>query len=102
MLCFVLINSVLLNILCVWIKERASSFSTEQLLRFLTSLCLWFTDAPYGQLPYVIYNGKKYGQSVALASFFAREFGELSFLWFCCFCCLFVCLIQLIFEVTVL
>ena len=48
-------------------------------------LYLWFTDAPYEQLPYVVYNGKKYGQSVALASFFAREFGELSFCLFNCF-----------------
>lgn len=32
-------------------------------------------NTPYGQLPYVEYKGKKYGQSVALASFFAREFG---------------------------
>ncbi|KAL8583463.1 hypothetical protein ACOMHN_044821 [Nucella lapillus] len=32
-------------------------------------------NTPYGQLPYVVYNGKKYGQSVALANFFAREYG---------------------------
>nr|KAG5697495.1 hypothetical protein BaRGS_029386 [Batillaria attramentaria] len=32
-------------------------------------------DTPYGQLPYIIYKGKKYAQSVAIANFFAREFG---------------------------
>ncbi|XP_076469089.1 glutathione S-transferase-like [Babylonia areolata] len=32
-------------------------------------------NSPYGQLPYVEYNGKKYGQSVALAAYFAREYG---------------------------
>jgi len=32
-------------------------------------------NSPYGQLPYAIYNGRKYGQSIALACFFAREFG---------------------------
>lgn len=31
-------------------------------------------NSPYGQLPYVVYKGKIYGQSVALANFFAREF----------------------------
>ncbi|KAK7102173.1 hypothetical protein V1264_020435 [Littorina saxatilis] len=32
-------------------------------------------NTPYGQLPYIVYNGKKYGQSLALANFVAREFG---------------------------
>ncbi|PVD25264.1 hypothetical protein C0Q70_15762 [Pomacea canaliculata] len=33
------------------------------------------SKAPYGQLPYAVYNGKPYGQTVALANFFARKFG---------------------------
>nr|KAG5686441.1 hypothetical protein BaRGS_009091 [Batillaria attramentaria] len=32
-------------------------------------------DAPFGQAPFLEYNGKKYGQSVAIAAFIAREFG---------------------------
>ncbi|KAL8596712.1 hypothetical protein ACOMHN_045637 [Nucella lapillus] len=32
-------------------------------------------DTPYGQLPYVIYNGKKHGQSIPMASFFAKKYG---------------------------
>lgn len=32
-------------------------------------------DTPFCQLPYIEYNGKRYGQSVALATFFARELG---------------------------
>lgn len=32
-------------------------------------------NTPYGQLPYAEINGKKYGQSVALAAYFAREYG---------------------------
>jgi len=35
------------------------------------------SDAPFGQAPYVEYKGKKYGQSHAIASFFAEEFGLL-------------------------
>ncbi|PVD21607.1 hypothetical protein C0Q70_17406 [Pomacea canaliculata] len=31
--------------------------------------------APFGQAPFVEYNGKKYGQSIAIAKFFARENG---------------------------
>lgn len=33
-------------------------------------------EAPFGQGPYLEYNGKKYGQSIAIASFLAREFGK--------------------------
>nr|KAG5712475.1 hypothetical protein BaRGS_011449 [Batillaria attramentaria] len=32
-------------------------------------------DAPFGQAPYLEVNGKKYGQSVAIASYLARELG---------------------------
>nr|KAG5712476.1 hypothetical protein BaRGS_011450 [Batillaria attramentaria] len=32
-------------------------------------------DAPFGQAPYMEVNGKKYGQSVAMAAYLAREFG---------------------------
>ena len=32
-------------------------------------------DTPYGQLPYLVYNGKTYGQSDAIAAFFAKQFG---------------------------
>nr|KAG5699307.1 hypothetical protein BaRGS_004244 [Batillaria attramentaria] len=32
-------------------------------------------NAPYGQLPYMEYKGKIYGQSIAMANFFSREFG---------------------------
>ncbi|PVD21600.1 hypothetical protein C0Q70_17399 [Pomacea canaliculata] len=32
-------------------------------------------EAPFGQVPYVEYKGKKYGQSVAIATFFAQENG---------------------------
>ncbi|KAK7094788.1 glutathione S-transferase 1-like [Littorina saxatilis] len=31
--------------------------------------------APFGQMPYVEYKGKKYGQSKAISAFFANEFG---------------------------
>lgn len=31
--------------------------------------------APFGKLPYIIYKGKKWGQSIALASYFAKKFG---------------------------
>lgn len=30
---------------------------------------------PYGQVPYVIYQGKKRGQSIAMGTYFARKFG---------------------------
>ncbi|XP_076448336.1 glutathione S-transferase 3-like [Babylonia areolata] len=30
---------------------------------------------PYGQLPYIIYKGKKYAQSIPMASYFAKRFG---------------------------
>ncbi|KAK7102217.1 probable glutathione S-transferase 7 isoform X2 [Littorina saxatilis] len=33
------------------------------------------SESPYGQLPWVEYQGKLYGQSNAIAAFFAREFG---------------------------
>ena len=36
------------------------------------------TEAPYGQVPYMIYKGKKYGQSIAIASFFARKLGKFT------------------------
>ncbi|PVD21608.1 hypothetical protein C0Q70_17407 [Pomacea canaliculata] len=32
-------------------------------------------EAPFGQAPFIEYNGKKYGQSVAIANFFSRENG---------------------------
>ncbi|PVD21610.1 hypothetical protein C0Q70_17409 [Pomacea canaliculata] len=32
-------------------------------------------EAPFGQSPFIDYNGKKYAQSVAIANFFARENG---------------------------
>lgn len=32
-------------------------------------------EAPFGQAPFLEYKGKKYGQSVAIATFLAREFG---------------------------
>jgi len=32
-------------------------------------------EAPFGQGPYLVYNGKKIGQSAAMACFLAREFG---------------------------
>ncbi|XP_076447565.1 glutathione S-transferase 3-like isoform X2 [Babylonia areolata] len=32
-------------------------------------------ETPYGQLPYVIYQGRKHGQSKAIAAYFARKFG---------------------------
>lgn len=32
-------------------------------------------ETPYGQLPYMVYKGKKYGQSNAIAAFLAREYG---------------------------
>ena len=34
--------------------------------------------APYGQVPYIVYKGKKYGQSIAIASFFARKLGKFT------------------------
>nr|KAG5706021.1 hypothetical protein BaRGS_028130 [Batillaria attramentaria] len=30
---------------------------------------------PYGQLPVLVYNGKAYGQNMAIAAFLAKEFG---------------------------
>ncbi|KAK7505092.1 hypothetical protein BaRGS_00003662 [Batillaria attramentaria] len=33
-------------------------------------------DAPFGQAPYLEVNGKKYGQSVAIASYLARELAD--------------------------
>ena len=53
--------------------------------RVITSECwpfpqitqFWlFSEAPFGQAPFLEYNGKKYGQSSAIAAFFANEFGE--------------------------
>jgi len=41
----------------------------------------WFNDpeakkaTPYGQVPYMFYKGKRYGQSKAIATFFAKKFG---------------------------
>ncbi|KAK7102161.1 glutathione S-transferase-like [Littorina saxatilis] len=32
-------------------------------------------NSPYGQVPYLVYKGKTYGQSNAIANFLAREFG---------------------------
>ena len=37
------------------------------------------TEAPYGQVPYIVYKGKKYGQSIAIATFIARKLGKLTF-----------------------
>lgn len=34
-------------------------------------------ETPYGQIPYVIYKGKKYGQSIPITSFFAKKLGFL-------------------------
>jgi glutathione S-transferase len=34
------------------------------------------SEAPYGQLPYLEYKGKTYAQSLAIAAFLAKEFGE--------------------------
>jgi hypothetical protein len=44
------------------------------------------SDAPYGQLPYIVYNGKKYAQALAIGSFLARKFGtcKLNPLYFVC------------------
>ena len=36
------------------------------------------TATPYGQVPYLIYKGKKYGQSIAIGSFFGRKLGEFA------------------------
>nr|KAG5697490.1 hypothetical protein BaRGS_029381 [Batillaria attramentaria] len=33
------------------------------------------SSTPYGSLPYIVYNGKTYGQSGPIASFLAKEFG---------------------------
>ncbi|KAK7102216.1 glutathione S-transferase-like isoform X1 [Littorina saxatilis] len=32
-------------------------------------------ETPYGQVPYIVYKGRKYGQSVAIGQFFARKLG---------------------------
>ncbi|XP_076447570.1 glutathione S-transferase 3-like [Babylonia areolata] len=32
-------------------------------------------ETPYGQIPYVVYKGKKHGQSVAIATYLAKKFG---------------------------
>jgi len=33
------------------------------------------SSTPYGQLPYMIYKGKTYGQSMAIANYLAKKFG---------------------------
>ncbi|PVD25262.1 hypothetical protein C0Q70_15760 [Pomacea canaliculata] len=51
-------------------------------------------DAPFGSLPYIEYQGKRYGQSIAIATFIAKQLGfygktnldalridEISWLW---------------------
>nr|KAG5701497.1 hypothetical protein BaRGS_000893 [Batillaria attramentaria] len=43
-------------------------FTSEEWLKYKP-------DSPFGQAPYLIYHGTKAGQSVAIASFLAREFG---------------------------
>ena len=49
-------------------------------LKDTASLLLWMllvlcAETPYGQLPYMVYKGKVYGQSNAIAAFFAKQFG---------------------------
>ncbi|XP_035827245.1 probable glutathione S-transferase 5 [Aplysia californica] len=54
-------------------------------LNKLNSCCylvymIYFYDtavAPFGQVPYLEAAGKRYGQSVAIATYLAREFGKL-------------------------
>lgn len=48
---------------------------------YISQLRLAFavTAAPYGQVPYMIYKGKKYGQSIPIATFIARKLGKLKF-----------------------
>lgn len=49
-------------------------------LKGTASVLLWMllvlcAETPYGQLPYMVYKGKVYGQSNAIAAFFAKQFG---------------------------
>ena len=56
-------------------EKQTTSFKTMCTCFVLIVVTDVMTGTPYGQLPILVYKGKTYGETKALASFLARECG---------------------------